>query len=152
MRYLVVGRHNFTPVQVKLLEAVGLIEEVARVEQVDNAGAVISMAKEVGAEAIVVQALPMHLLAQLLQAAIRADIPVYGFRIETVGLYQTREEAEEVAKRVGADILLPSREGTWRVARTAALQQLKRIIVEAEDVVRTEDVIRSVNSHALEPA
>ena len=133
-RFITIGRHAYTPAQARLLSIAGLGPEVGRIAHLRDPREAVEMASQKGAQAIVVQALPLPLLAQLLSLARRAGVEVYGFRVEAVGLYPTREAAEEAASRLGADIVSPSREGSWRVARTAALQRLKRIVVEAEDV------------------
>ena len=129
MRFITIGRHEYTPLQRKLLEKTGLTEEVKRVVQVDDVREVVGEAEKLGA-VIVIQALPMHVLAQLLQAASRAGIPVYSFRIEaitTVGINET------CPKECDIEISDP-RSGNKRCSRTAALQRLKRIVVDTEDV------------------
>jgi len=130
MRYIVIGRHRFTPVQIQLLQKLGLTEEVARVQQISDVADVLKLAKEKGADAIVIQALPMHLLAQLLTVANRANIPVYGFRIEAVTIVPITQRCP-----AEADVEIPDpRSGNKRCSKTLALQRLKRIVVEAEDV------------------
>lgn len=134
-KYVVVGRHKFTSRQEKLLEEAGFTVQTARIEQMQSPQEVVEKAKETGASAIVVQALPMHLLAQLLQHASRAGMSVYSFRIEAVATINSEEEARKIAEETGADIVLPDpRSGNYRVSKTVALQKVKRIVVEAEDV------------------
>ena len=129
-KYIVIGRHRFTPVQEELLRKAGLVEEVARIQQLEDINAVVQRAAQESA-AIVVQALPMHLLAQLLSAANRAGVSVYAFKIEAVATVPMNEECP-----AEADVVIPDpRSGNKRCSRTVALQRLKRIVVEAEDVV-----------------
>lgn len=130
MEYITVGRHKYTPAQKTLLERAGLTEEVGRIQHVDNPTEVTSRAKELGA-AIVIQALPIPVLASLLQAAKRAGVQVYGFRLKPVGLFKSRDEAVVS----GGDVIVPSREGTFRVMKTSALQRLIKVEIVAEDVV-----------------
>ena len=129
--FVTVGRHSFTASQRTLLERVGLVAEVHRFQSVRDTIEVVEKARELGASAIVVQGLPLPLLAQLLQHASRAGVPVYAFRTEAIGLFPSREEAE----RAGADIVIPSSEGSFRALRTVALQRLVKIQIVAEDVV-----------------
>ena len=136
MRYIVVGRHKFTSVQVRLLEKAGLTDEVGRIAQVEDPVDVIKRARELGADAIVVQALPMHLLAQLLQAATRAGIPVYGFKIQPVAMVGIDEECP-----AEADVEIPNpRAGNKRCNKTVALERLIRVLIETQPVVTVEEL------------
>ena len=129
-RYIVIGRHKFTPVQTRLLEKAGLKEEIERIQMLENINEVVQKAAQNNA-AIVVQALPMHILAQLLNAANREAVPVYAFKIEAVATVPLDSNCPN-----DCDIEVPDpRSGNKRCSRTAALQRLRRIVVEAEDVV-----------------
>ena len=129
MRYITIGRHPFTPRQKELLAKAGLKEEVARVVQVNDVNEVIVKAKEVNAKAIVVQALPMHLLAQLLQATNRAGIPVLQFEMETIASVKAEEKCPE-----GTEVERPAEGGFKRCIRTKRLVRVKRIVVETEPI------------------
>ena len=131
MRYVTIGRHPFTATQKKLLMMAGLTEEAARIPQLGSPADAIKEARERNAGAIVVQALPMHLLAQLLQAAGRAGIPVYSFKMRTLA---TLPEGQ--ACPPGTEVERPAEGGMKRCVATEALQRLKRIVVEAEEVAR----------------
>ena len=135
MRYLVVGRHRFTDRQLRLLEKAGLTEEVKRIATVEDPVDVVLQAVELGVDAIVVQSLPMELLARLVDAADSEFIPVYTFKIEAIATASNMEEAEEIARREKADIILPDpRSGNIRVSKTVALQRVLRIVVETREV------------------
>lgn len=127
---VVIGRHEFTPRQKELLRKAGLNpeNETKRIIQLNNPQEAVESAKAASA-AIVVQALPLPLLAQLLQAAARAGVEVYGFRMETIASVPVNENCPE-----STEIERPAEGGVKRCVRTAALQRLKRIVIEAEDV------------------
>jgi len=128
-KYIVIGRHKFTDKQVRILEKVGLTEEIERIAKLEDINSVVQKAKENNA-VILVQALPMHILAQLLSNASRNGIEVYAFKIEAVTTVGINEKCPEEC-----DIEIPDpRSGNKRCSKTVALQRLKRIIVEAEDV------------------
>lgn len=111
------------------MEKAGLTEEITRVQQVENVQDVVRLARENDA-VIVVQALPMHILAQLLQAASRQNVPVFSFKIEAITTVPL-----DSACPTDADVEVPDpRSGNKRCSRTVALQRLIRIVVEAEDV------------------
>jgi hypothetical protein len=132
--YITIGRHEFTGRQLKLLAKIGLTHEVERIEQVSDIPSIVKKAQEKGTP-IIVQALPMHLLAQLVQIANRARIPVYSFEIQSIGIAKSREEAEELAKQHNADIILPDpKSGTYRVSKTVALQQVVSITVNTRRI------------------
>ena len=128
-KFITIGRHKYTPKQEELLRRAGLTQEIERIAQVNNVNDVVTKARELGA-AIVVQALPMHILAQLLTVAQRNNVPVYAFRIQALDTVPLDESCPSEA-----DIEVPDpRSGNKRCSKTAALQRLKRIVVEAEDV------------------
>ena len=129
MRYITIGRHKFTDKQVQLLEKVGLTEEVERVVKLEDINSVVQKARENNA-VILVQALPMHILAQLLNSAQRQGIEVYAFKIEAVATVPIDHKCPS-----DCDIEIPDpRSNNKRCSKTVALQRLKRIVVEAEDV------------------
>ena len=130
MRYVVVGRHDFTPPQRRLLVKAGLTEEAGRIPQINTPSEPVVVAKNNNAEAIVIQALPMHLLAALLPTANKFNIKVYGFKVEAVATVPADQPCPEEA-----DIeVVDQRSGNKRCSKTVSLQLLKRIIVDAEDV------------------
>ncbi|MFA4798730.1 hypothetical protein [Pyrococcus kukulkanii] len=131
-KVIVIGRHEFTEVQKRLIEKAGL-QKIKQIQHVNDITKLIQEAKELNAD-ILVQAMPMHLLAQLLSSASREGITVYSFKLEPVGLFDT----EEAARRSGADVIVPSREGTYRGMKTRALQKLIRIEIVTEDVITAE--------------
>jgi len=120
--FITIGRHRFSDRQIELLRKIGLTDEVARVETVTNVSDVIKLAQERGAKAIVVQGLPLPILAQLLAEASRAGIAVFGF------------ETEPVTDENVADIKLPSQEGKMRLLRTKAVVRFVKIEVVKEVV------------------
>jgi hypothetical protein len=128
-RFVTIGRHPFTQRQTDLLRKAGLVEEVARIVQVNNVNEVVELAKQKGAEAIVVQALPMPLLMQLLQAAAKANISIHQFEMETFATVPASEGCPE-----GTEIERPSEGGYKRCVRTKRLVRVKRIVVETETV------------------
>jgi len=128
-RFLLVGRHNLTERQKELLKKVGLEKMVTRIETVNNPIQVVAEAKRTGAEAIVVQGLPMHIMASIINSASREGMPVLAFEMEQVGLVSNESEIPE-----NAEVVLPSREGTIRILRTARLVMLKRVVIEKEVV------------------
>jgi hypothetical protein len=128
-RFVTIGRHPFTQRQLNLLRKAGLEEEVARVVQVNNVNEVVELAKQKGAEAIVVQALPVPILMQLLQAAQRVGVMVLQFEMETVATVRENERCPEVA-----EVERPSEGGMKRCIRTRRLVLVKRIVVETETV------------------
>ena len=129
-RFVTIGRHEFTPRQKQLLQKAGLAEEAERIAHVNNPAEVVKIAKERGAKAIVVQALPMHILAQLLQAAQREGIEVLQFQMETLATVKENEacpKGTEVESEVRGSELK-------RCIRTKALVRVKRIVIETEPV------------------
>ena len=127
--FITIGRHKFTERQLKLLELVGLKEEKARIGNVKDTKDVIAIAKEKGADTIVIQGLPPSLLMQLLQHAKRENIKVLMFRIQAITVTDNEEEAKKIAREHNADIVLPSREGKFRVSKTVALEEIEKIEV-----------------------
>lgn len=127
---VVIGRHEFTLRQKELLRKAGLNPEAEakRIVQLNNPAEAVEAAKQANA-AIVVQALPLPLLAQLLQAANRAGVEVFNFRMETFATVPAEQACPE-----GTEIERPAEGGHKRCVRTAALQRIKRIVIEAEDV------------------
>jgi len=140
--FITIGRHRFTERQLQLLQKAGLKEEIERIQQVNSVDEVVQKAAQRGA-AIVVQALPLPLLAQLLAAANKANVPVYGFRIEALATLSVYSKCPSVA-----DIEIPDpRSGNKRCSMTVALQKLKQIVVEAEDVVT--DTIQTMEINGI---
>lgn len=131
--FVVVGRHNFTDVQRDLLERVGLKKEVYRFQTVENVANVVVKAKELGVNVIVVQGLPVPLLIDLVQRAKKEGVNVYVFKTEAVGIFEDMEQAKQ-----HGDVIIPSREGGFRVLKTVALQRVLRAEIVVEDVVSLE--------------
>lgn len=127
MRYVTIGRHPYTPRQQELLLKAGLLREAARIENLENPRQPVELAREKAATAIVVQALPLHLLAQLLQEARKAGIEVYSFKMRSEKL------AKEDKCPPGTEIELASGD-TKRCIRTEALQRIENILIVTETV------------------
>lgn len=129
MKFVTIGRHEWTDKQKQLLEAAGLTEEVARIAQLQGIEHLVSVIDEHQPDAIVIQALPLHLIAQILQYI---KLPVYNFKIEAVATKKLDEECPSEA-----DIeIVDRRSGTKRCSKTVAIQRLKKVVVEAEEVAR----------------
>ena len=120
--YITIGRHKFTPKQVFFLQKLGLEKEVAR-QETYNPELLKQQIGQLKPTAIIVQGLPINLLADLLKIANNYNIPVYMFKTEPT------ENEEE------ADIKIPSREGKIRLLKTTGIQRVKRILIEFEDVI-----------------
>lgn len=133
-KYITIGRHEYTPIQIQLLEAVGLFEEIDRVEylKADDINRVVKEAVENNAS-IVVQALPVGILAKLLKKAREDEVPVYGFIVETIGTFG-KDEALTLKKHVDADVWIESN-GSVRLGKTKALTRLRKVVVE-QDIVK----------------
>ena len=83
-------------------------------------------------EAVVVQVLPVDILAKLLRVS---RLPVFLFKVEAVAVVSDEREVEDLSRKHDADIVnYDPRSGNYRVAKTVALQRLLRIDIVTEDV------------------
>lgn len=131
-RFIVVGRHSFTSYQEELLRKAGLTEEVGRVVTVSDVRAVVQEAKEKGAGAIVVQALPPHLLAQLFAEAKKAGLDIYIFEMDYANAKVFSSEAEVPEELRKVSVLVPSRDGNIRVVPVKGLKRVTNVVFKVE--------------------
>ncbi len=143
MKGVIVGRHSLLQVQQKMLEKLGI--EIARqvpqipTEQKEISNFVRELKNE-NVEVIVIQALPINILAVLLQEAKKSGIKVLSFKQETI-FTGSKEEAERlVAEKPDRRTLLPSKENVFRVIEARELVEIKEIKIIEETVVKAEEV------------
>lgn len=129
MKLLLIGRHSLTEKQKLLLEKVFGKYDIIQIATVDPTDPIKSLPSSF--DAIVIQALPIDLLAKLM----KCNKPIYQFKIIAVDLVNSEEKAKQIAKEKDADIILHDpKTGNYRVSKTIALQRIKKIIIETEDV------------------
>ena len=127
--HIKIGAHPYTKRQILLLEQASIDPKpVAEVKQINNVNEVVVLAKEKRA-VIVVQALPLPLLVQLINAAARAGVEVYTFELETVATVGKDEPcpADADIQRVSGEVK--------RCTKTKALKRLKKIVCTEESEV-----------------
>jgi len=133
---IVVGRHKFLPDQERDVKEKLGCGELVYVKQVNDINKdILGLAKEKGAAAIVVQALPLPLMAQLLSQ--RGRPPVYFLKMEARGLVESKEEAEEWQRaKPGSRIYLPPPPtgGGYRLMEYVGPFLEKRVVIEEEPV------------------
>ncbi len=131
---VLVGRHKLLPAQEEALRKAGF-EIVEQVPQIPSEpGELQKWAQEVksrGISTIVIQALPPHLIAILLQAGLE----VISMKMQAVATVTTEEEAKRlVAEAPEKRTFLPAREGGFRVVEFVGLTRIKRIVIEEEPI------------------
>ena len=143
MRGVLVGRHGLLPVQERMLQKLG-IEIVRQVPQVPaeqkEIASFVRELKNENVEVIVIQALPINILAVLLQEAKKSGIKVLSFKQETI-FTGDRETAEKlVSERPDRRTLLPSRENVFRVIEVKELAEIKEVRIVEETIIKAEEV------------
>ena len=131
-KIIIIGRHDLTDRQKALLRtAFGDYTIVGKIHTVDpNDNSIIEALNK--ADAVVVQALPIDVLAKL---NAKVKTPIYMFKIVPLGVLKTKE-AVEVAKKEGADIVnIDPRTGNARVAMTVSLDLVEEVKVVTKPVV-----------------
>jgi len=137
IKAILVGRHSLLESQVKTLyeaeiEIIGQVSQVPTEPQ--KLQEFINELKQKGVKALVVQALPLHLIAQLLQ-----HFEIYIFKMEAIAVSESLEEAKKIMElKPTHRIILPSRVGekeSYRVLEFKGLFKIKEIKVVEEPVV-----------------
>jgi len=132
---VIIGRHSLTSKQEELLKkAFGEYNVIGRIATLDLSNETqVAMLRS--ADAVVIQTLPVDLIAQVLKVT---DKPVYIFDIKALGVVTSKEAIEE-AVRSGADIVnIDPRTGNARVAMTVSLSRIKKVEIIKEVVATVE--------------
>ena len=133
---LLIGRHKLLPAQERDILEKLKCEDLIRVPHVgDIVRDVIERAKSEGVDKIIVQALPLSLMAQLLTHRERPD--VYFLKMEGRGVVDSEEEAKEwVGQASDRRIYLPPPPtgGGYRLVEYVGLFKQKRIVIEEEPI------------------
>lgn len=131
-KIILIGRHDLTDKQKLLLDKYfGEWSIDLKLQQVDPANPLKDIDQS-RFEAVVVQVLPVDILAKLLRVS---RLPVFLFKVEAVAVVSDEREVEDLSRKHDADIVnYDPRSGNYRVAKTVALQRLLRIDIVTEDV------------------
>jgi len=137
MKAVLIGRHQLLPAQIQTLTS-AQIEITKQVPQVptepQQLQQFIQQLKQEGVEAIVIQALPPHLIAQLQQ-----HFTIFMLKMEAVKTTESEEEAEALkAQAPEKRVILQSALGekkTFRVVEFKGLFKVKLIIQEEPVVI-----------------
>ena len=131
MKYVFVGKHNPSNIQLGMLKEAGLVDMVKRFKKVDDVKSVVDYAGD-NECAIVVQGLPIGMMAELVTLARKANVPVYIFRTRLVFSMKNGNKCPEwcdvVVKR--GDIV--------ECKITESLQRIKKVVFDSEDVVKAK--------------
>jgi len=143
MKAVLIGRHSLLPIQTRMLEKLG-IEIVRQVPQVPTSPQEISQfvaqLKAEGVEAIVIQALPMAVLATLLQEAKKHGIKVLTFEQETIFTGSVEEAKKLVEEKPERRTLLTAPNAPARVIEAKAISELTEIKIEKKTLITAEEV------------
>jgi len=94
VKAVLIGRHQLLPAQMEALQKIK-IEVIEQIPQVPTEAQQIvefvKQLKEKGVEALVIQALPPHLIAQLQQ-----HFTILVLKMEVVATVKSKEEAEKI--------------------------------------------------------
>jgi len=138
MKGAIIGRHSLLPSQQKALESlqVKIVKQIPQVPTDQKAlEQFIHELKSQGIEALIIQALPIDLLAKLLP-----HFTIYFMKMQAVATVESEEEAKKIIeqapdKRVA--IPAPNRDKkTFRIMEFIGITKIKKIVVEEEFVVR----------------
>ena len=146
MRVIVIGRGTPTPRQVELLaKALGTntseIEIITTIEQLTSPNQLISTINQHGAQAVLSLVLHPSVISILQNVHKTTGVPYFVVQTEAVTTTEvsSKEEAEELANKLGADILnlkvLPNGAVSARLLRTKALLKNPILKIEAEEVI-----------------
>jgi len=133
---ILVGRHQLLPAQEQAIRDLGL-EIIERVEQIDRAK--VSTLPQ-GVEALVIQAIPLSILADILPVARGRQIKILLMEQEALGRdLLPVEEAEKLIReapdrRVALRALTPNGEERVRVVEFRRIVEVKDIKIERETV------------------
>lgn len=144
---IVVGRGSPTPRQVELLaKALGTqpseIEIPETIEQLTSPNQLIEAIQKHNAQAVLSLVLHPTVISILQQAHRQTGIPYFVVQTEAVTTTEvsSKEEAEELARELNADILnlkvLPNGRLSARLLRTKALLKNPVLKIEAEEVIQ----------------
>ncbi len=134
-RIIIIGRHNLTDRQKKILEkAFGSYTITGKIHTVNpDDKAVIEQLKK--ADAIIIQTLPIDVLAKLKELL---GNKLYIFKILPIGVVSS-DEALNIAKEGGCDIVnIDPRTGNARVSITVGLDRITEVVYKTKRVVTLE--------------
>lgn len=137
------SRHPPLRDQVELLHAYyGPVRIVQYSGVVKGGSEVVEIAERHGAK-VVVAVLPLHLLAQALQAAARKGITILIARMRPINVSSEEEARRLVEEAPGRRNMSKFADGTVRVYEFEGYEKVKRITVETEPLASIADMERA---------
>ena len=139
MKAVIIGRHELLPGQLEQLKKLGVIETkyVASLpEDAVELQSVIEQWREQGVKAVIVQALPLRILARLWELCSRHGIDVVTAEMVTVGLARNEGEAKALVE-ARPDVRTYVRSPTDKVIRVIEFRRwlrVKMLRVELEEL------------------
>ena len=135
MKSVLVGRHQLLEGQKKALDELG-IEVVEQVVNIDNPQEFVQRAANLGVDVIVIQALPLPILAQILQSAKRHGIKVYMFNQGKAEIFDSKEDAEKYVQELPEyRVLLASpTDNKFRVVEFTSVEEVQEIRIVTKTV------------------
>ncbi len=133
MKVVLVGRHSLLPAQERALRELGM-EVVEQVAQIDDPRKFVEELQDV--EGIVIQVLPLSLLAQMLPLAKKRGIKIFMFEQGKAKIFDSEEEAKRfVEEAPDRRVMLASpTDNIFRVVEFTGVAEVKNIKIETEKV------------------
>jgi len=130
VKAFLVGRHKLLEAQSRGLEELGF-EIVGQVVNIDDPVEFINSVVQKGAEAVVIQALPLSLLAQILPLAKRNNIKIFMFEQGRAQIFNDEEEARKFVEEAPDRriLLISATDQRFRVVEFTGVVEVKEIKV-----------------------
>ena len=135
MKSVLVGRHQLLEGQKKALDELGIQIE-KQVVNIDDPQKFVQEVANLGVDVIVIQALPLPILAQILQSAKRHGIKVYMFNQGKAEIFDNKEEAEKYIQELPEyRVLLASpTDNKFRVVEFTSVEEVQEIRIVTKTV------------------
>ena len=135
MRAVLVGRHDLLEAQKKALDVLN-VEIVKKVEQIDDVNEFVNEVVNSKANVVVIQALPISILAQILTPLQRNGVKILMFEMGNAKLFDSKQDAERYVneapeKRV---LLATTTDNKWRVVEFTRVVEVVRVEIVTEVV------------------
>ena len=135
MKAVLVGRHDLLEAQKKALDVLN-VEIVKKVEQISDVNEFVNEVINSKANVVVIQALPISILAQILTPLQRNGVRILMFEMGNAKLFDSKQDAEKYVneapeKRV---LLSTTTDNKWRVVEFTRVVEVKRIEIVTEVV------------------
>jgi len=135
MGYVLIGKHELTSVQKELVSKAGLGEEICKFDNIKNVMDVVMFCRKNNCN-VLVEGLPVGLMAELVTVARRYKVKVYTFDTRTVFVVNNGSKCPSYC-----DVVLER--GDKVVCKmTVSLREVTKVVFSYYDVVKRSMIIQ----------